>query len=94
MGFRIGSRYQEKKTELRERIRTNDIKQIEVEAGDLPSDFGCYFCGAHIDGIVHILVDGDHIGDYESEGLFFMDDICYRRARIFWYYNDIPFSLN
>ena len=94
MKFKIGSKYKEKKSELRERIRKNKIKEVEIETGNFPEHFGCYFCGAHIDGKVHILVDEYKIKEYESESLFFIDDICYRQAKIFFYYNEIPFSLN
>ena len=92
MTVKIGSKYLETKAMFRERIRKGNINSsVELESGNLDEDHSCYFCSRTIKGKLWRLIDKiNENGDFKV----YIDDRCYNRAKIFFYYDEIPFSFS
>jgi len=78
MGIVIGSKYQENKASLKERIRDGDIDILEDE----PEFHVCYFCCKPIREKMVVLIDHPKIFDRESEKKYFLDEFCFEDSKL------------
>ena len=86
----IGSKYEETKAMLTEKIRKGDISVLEAEA----TCHACFFCGKRIEGRMKMLTVEDILKGNEVTSDYFIDDTCYRKAQFFDEYRGIPNSLS
>ena len=82
----IGSKYEETKKVLREKILYNTLNPIDTIA----KNHSCYFCLNPIQGTMKVLID--EYGNRTSK--YFLDEKCYEDAKLFFYHNNFKFSLN
>jgi len=71
----IGSKYQENKKSLINKIRNSSIKVLEGEA----KNHLCYFCGKQIFGKMNILIDYEKINERDFVQRYFLHKDCYSR---------------
>jgi hypothetical protein len=83
----FGTKYQARKSELVELIRTDNINSIEVEAEQVivsgkPFDIMCYFCLDKISGSMHMLVENAMAdGRHDEVKRYYLHDCCYHSAK-------------
>lgn len=96
----FGKKYDAKKAELRELIRTGRISVLETFVGEESHDrgirqFACYFCGNKIVDHLYALEVVKYVkGDKESRATYYIDGCCYHDARRIQYINGVPINLN
>ena len=78
MDFVIGSRYQENKANLKDRIREGNIEVLEAE----PSFHVCYFCCRLIREKMFVLVNHPEVFGRESETKYFLDEFCFEDSKL------------
>jgi len=82
----IGRKYEEKRVILMDLIREGNPNVLETKA----ENNSCYLCRKRIKGKMFVLT----LNEKNSFSKFYIDEGCYRRAKLFTEYNGIPFSLN
>ena len=86
----IGSKYEETKAMLTEKIRKGDISVLEAEA----TNHACYFCRKSIDRIMAVLTDTKIEDGKEVTDKYFIDPVCHRKTQHYDEYRGIPNSLS
>lgn len=76
MGSSTGSKYEEKKSDLVEKIRTNSIPILYEK----PGSNICYFCSNKITNLMVKLTEED---EYKCKTFYFLDINCYDGAKPF-----------
>ena len=72
----IGSKYEETKIDLVQKINDNKIS-ISI---DMPKNHVCYFCQTRIDEVMFVLEDNYVQDNIERISRFFIDESCYKKA--------------
>ena len=74
--MKIGSKYEETKSDLIRKLNENRINILIA----VPRNHICYFCCDKIGNIVFILEENSVRDGIERTSRFFIDEICYRIA--------------
>lgn len=82
MKVEIGSKYEKRKAELREKIRQGSIDSTVEDTNTRLLQYGCYFCRETIVGKMRLLRDND--------SSYFVDMRCYDEAKRNVYLNGVP----
>jgi hypothetical protein len=76
--FNLGSKYEDSRKELAEKIRVNDIiviKEFSVEK------YACYFCSGNIDGEMYVLYDVKFSGDKSTKVRNYLHEGCFMATK-------------
>ena len=73
----IGSKYQENKNRLKDKIREGYIEIFEAE----PDFHVCYFCCRQINEKMVILIDHPEVFGRPSDKKYFLDEFCFEDSK-------------
>ncbi|MBU1199093.1 MAG: hypothetical protein KKF46_01065 [Nanoarchaeota archaeon] len=88
----IGSKYQETKNNLREKIRQGKISPMDVPLAEQFKDHACYFCLDKIIGKVQVLEEETKTSGVEQKIEYSICIPCSEKAKHYIFCDEVPFA--